>query len=129
MDETGFSSNPGKVKVNQALVYCVTLSCALAIGCDNQDDRLPTGTVASESAHRPDSDLVQPANDRKLEKVDFTLNNIVVRQILQDRSGTLWIGTNGNGVFRYDGTTLEKFSVNEGFGGDVVWRMDGSVSV
>ena len=43
-----------------------------------------------------------------------------VRRIFQDKSGNLWFGTNGDGVVRYDGSALEYFSINEGFGGVAV---------
>lgn len=43
-----------------------------------------------------------------------------VRRILQDRRGDLWMGTNGDGVLRYDGESLERFSVDQGFGGVAV---------
>ena len=43
-----------------------------------------------------------------------------VRRIFQDTKGDLWFGTNGDGVIRYDGDSLEYFSINEGFGGVAV---------
>jgi ligand-binding sensor domain-containing protein len=43
-----------------------------------------------------------------------------VRKMFQDTKGNFWFGTNGNGVIRYDGVTLEKFTRNEGFGGSAV---------
>ena len=43
-----------------------------------------------------------------------------VRRIFQDKSGNLWFGTNGDGVIRYNGDSLEYFSVYEGFGGFAV---------
>lgn len=49
-----------------------------------------------------------------------TLISPFVRRIFQDKSGNLWFGTQGDGVARYDGDTLEYFSIDEGFGGVVV---------
>lgn len=43
-----------------------------------------------------------------------------VRRIFQDKKGHYWFGTNGDGVVRYNGDTLEYFSVEEGFGGFAV---------
>ena len=40
-----------------------------------------------------------------------------VRRIFQDKQGNLWFGTNGDGVIRFDGSKLEYFSIDEGFGG------------
>lgn len=52
-----------------------------------------------------------------------TLISPFVRRIFQDKSRNLWFGTQGDGVARYDGDTLEYFSVEEGFGGVVVRGM------
>jgi len=43
-----------------------------------------------------------------------------VRRIFQYKSGNLWLGAQGDGVARFNGDTLEYFSVEEGFGGVVV---------
>lgn len=43
-----------------------------------------------------------------------------LRRIFQDKSGNLWFGTNVYGVMRYNGDSLEYFSINEGFGGTAV---------
>jgi ligand-binding sensor domain-containing protein len=39
-------------------------------------------------------------------------NNI--RSIYQDKKGNYWFGTNGAGVFRFDGTTITQFTVTDG---------------
>ncbi|MEO1262649.1 MAG: two-component regulator propeller domain-containing protein [Bacteroidota bacterium] len=49
-----------------------------------------------------------------------TLISQFVRRIFQDKNGNLWLGTNGDGVARYDGNTLEYFSIGQGFGGVAV---------
>lgn len=43
-----------------------------------------------------------------------------VREVFQDREGHYWFGTNGEGVCRYDGTSLTFLSEKEGFGGTAV---------
>ncbi len=43
-----------------------------------------------------------------------------VRRILQDQSGNLWFGTNGDGVCRYDGKSLDYYTIENGFGGRAV---------
>ncbi len=43
-----------------------------------------------------------------------------MREVFQDRAGDYWFGTNGDGVCRYDGTSLTYLSVEEGFGGRAV---------
>lgn len=43
-----------------------------------------------------------------------------VRRIFEDRAGRLWLGTNGEGVARYDGKSVLFFGVNSGFPGAAV---------
>ena len=52
-------------------------------------------------------------------EIDIPISEFV-RRIFQDKSGNLWFGTNGDGVVRYNGTTLDYFSIDEGFGGVAV---------
>lgn len=62
------------------------------------------------------SAMAQPPRDALLENQisDF------VRRIHQDHRGHMWFGTNGDGVIRHDGTSLQRFDEREGFGGDSV---------
>jgi len=41
------------------------------------------------------------------------LTNLVVMDLLQDRTGFIWTGTQ-NGLFRYDGARFERYGVSEG---------------
>jgi len=43
-----------------------------------------------------------------------------VRRIFQDQVGSMWFGTNGDGVIRYQGDSLQYLSVQQGFGGVAV---------
>lgn len=49
-------------------------------------------------------------------QIDGRLSQFI-RRIFQDKNGDMWFGTNGDGVIRYNGDTLEYFSLDEGFGG------------
>ena len=40
-----------------------------------------------------------------------------IRRIFEDRSGSLWFGTNGDGIARYDGKSVEFYGVKDGFFG------------
>jgi len=47
-------------------------------------------------------------------QIHTNLNGMVrefVRTMYQDKKGNFWFGTNGNGIIRYDGKTLEKISI------------------
>lgn len=43
-----------------------------------------------------------------------------VRRIFQDSRGRYWFGSNGEGIYRYDGSKLEVFGTNEGLAGSQV---------
>ena len=43
-----------------------------------------------------------------------------VRRIHEDKDGNLWMGTNGDGVIRYNGDSLDYFTVTNGFAGIAV---------
>ncbi len=47
-------------------------------------------------------------------QIHTNLNGMVrefVRTMYQDKKGNFWFGTNGNGIIRYDGQTLQKISI------------------
>ena len=43
-----------------------------------------------------------------------------VREVFQDRGGTCWFGTNGDGLARWDGRALAYLSVEDGLAGDAI---------
>jgi len=51
---------------------------------------------------------------------DYIQISAYIRKIYQDKKGNLWLGTNGDGVARFDGNSLEYFSKKEGFNGEAV---------
>ena len=49
-------------------------------------------------------------------QIHTNLNGMVrefVRAMYQDKKGNYWFGTNGNGIIRYDGQTLEKVAIEQ----------------
>ncbi|MCB0665938.1 MAG: hypothetical protein KDC80_08965, partial [Saprospiraceae bacterium] len=43
-----------------------------------------------------------------------------IRNILQDKNGDLWLGTNGYGVAHYDGDSVSYYSNPQGFAGQQI---------
>ncbi len=43
-----------------------------------------------------------------------------IPRVFEDTKGNLWLGTNGDGLARYDGKTLTYFGIKDGLGGKVV---------
>ncbi len=63
---------------------------------------------------------VSAANDPALTGSDTAQVAEYIVAAFEDRQGNLWFGTNGQGVARYDGRSLQYFSMGEGLIGDVV---------
>ena len=92
---------------------CSGSTSSPANGSERIPDVAATELVQSESPQQKSAEI-ETALERHEPLSDF------VRRIFQDQRGHLWFGTNGDGVARYDGDTLEYFSVDEGFGGVAV---------
>ncbi len=48
------------------------------------------------------------------------LSNVRIRTVLQDKSGAVWIGTEGRGLFRWQDGDLKQFSRKQGLSGDSI---------
>jgi ligand-binding sensor domain-containing protein len=42
---------------------------------------------------------------------------------LEDKSGNLWFGTTGNGVYRFDGKSFTNFTSRDGLGSNSIWSL------
>ncbi len=104
-------------------LYVNLALCLLALtACDGQNRKpLHTQSLAMSCNPGPYTPEIeppcmvlvnQPSPDQQISPF--------VRRIYQDESGAMWFGTNGDGVIRYNGDSLEYFSPREGFGGIAV---------
>ncbi len=92
------------------LVPSAWIACALAGGEGtnaDQDPGLAATQVTAADTHAGIGRRVE--GDGQLTEY--------VRRIFQDSKGHYWFGSNGDGIYRYDGTTLEVFSTDEGLAG------------
>lgn len=46
-----------------------------------------------------------------------------IRSIFQDKKGNFWFGTNGAGVFRYDGENLQQFTMKDGLSNNQIQQI------
>jgi len=111
-------------------VAIVSLSPAIA-GCSGQEksgvvsenssvDAVPASSVSSPTESGPAGEP-SPLADTQEDEPDLAMQiSQFVRRIFQDDKGSLWFGTNGDGVCRYDGNALEYFNVREGLSGAAV---------
>lgn len=67
----------------------------------------------------PRANAFQALDERSFNNADQQISDYI-REVFQDAEGNLWLGTNGDGVARYDGQSLDYFSTEEGFGGIAV---------
>ena len=104
-------------------MFCFFISCS-----DQKEvNNTPKSTVEIKTQVQKTSitkTASHPINREPLfPQIHANLNGMVsefVREMFQDSKGNYWFGTNGDGVIRYDGKSLEKFTINEGFGGTAV---------
>jgi diguanylate cyclase (GGDEF)-like protein len=63
--------------------------------------------------------------DRRWQAFDIhpDLRGEVVRQVLEDRDGTLWIATAGAGLFRHVDGRTERLTTAEGLGSNLIWSL------
>ncbi len=98
------------ILVHQRILMLVTLlisSCASQLKDKSVDDGI------GKALNNKPSILNQSTT---FPQIHTNLNGMVrefVRTMYQDRKGNYWFGTNGNGIIRYNGQTLEEVS-NEG---------------
>lgn len=105
-------------------LLCTTL---LLVSCNNEQknngSKKPTLTDQNEP-------VKNKAIPNQLKQHDFDIlqeeeNHLspFIRRIFEDSKGNLWLGTNGDGVMRFNGKSLDYFSVENGFGGIAVRRI------
>jgi len=59
----------------------------------------------------------------KLTKTQGTDEYQNVHSIIQDKDGSLWFGTTGEGVYRYDGAAFTQFTEKDGLSSNKVWSI------
>lgn len=106
------------------LVAAVLSMAGFQYGCVRDSERTAQSNVIARedlsAAGRADS-LESHGNDPGPDVLPAPdAVSAYVRRIFQDSKGNLWIGTNSDGVARYNGDTLEYFSVDKGLGGRAV---------
>lgn len=82
--------------------------------------------ILSSNTHKKKEDTISGLTNQteEVKKEDTPINSFEtntateidgnIRSIFQDKKGNYWFGTNGAGVFRYDGKTLIQFTEKDG---------------
>ncbi len=79
----------------------------------------PEIVVAKDMANKDQN----PANFCSFGKLQG-LKHTMMRAMMQDRNGNIWIATQGAGVTRYDGKTFAHFTEDEGLINNSVWTLE-----
>jgi ligand-binding sensor domain-containing protein len=84
--------------------------------CDNQSDTEKNSAgVKKQTASRKEEPSIYFTNAKTIGEIDKN-----IRSIFQDKAGNYWFGTNGAGVYRYNGKTLLQFTVKDGLSNNQV---------
>lgn len=91
------------------IIYALLLAFTSLV-CEGQVSGKKTGKVAAEVV-------------TKLPKATGPFTQASVGCALQDRAGNLWFGTNGEGLFRYNGKTFTRFTEQHGLDSRIVYAL------
>lgn len=108
--------NPKQMQhYSPAYITIASLLLIFTISCNGQSN-IPPQDVVNEYEHiggkMPKIKKTQGANEYQ---------NIHCG--LQDKSGNLWFGTTGEGVYRYDGKQFTQYTVKDGLSSNIVWAI------
>jgi len=107
-------------KAKAILFLAYFMGTILLEGCNSQTPQKST----AEPPHISKQDLSPFIYQKDIvaDRNHADLNGRVtefVRKMYLDSHGNFWLGTNGNGVIRYDNNSLEQFDISENFNKDV----------
>jgi len=100
-------------------IILMAVSCTQAQSQTVSLDEEGSRTNSASSATSCNQPLMGPFLSPSYLPDDQRLSQYV-RRIHEDKAGNLWFGTNGDGVIRHDGDSLEYFGMKEGFSGVAV---------
>jgi len=59
----------------------------------------------------------------KLPKTKGSNKGTIIDFGIQDKHGNLWFGSNGDGLYRYDGKAFVRYSMNDGLNSDIIYSI------
>lgn len=108
--------NYSKPILNKLSNFSFLFLSILLASCNNQNKTDNSSKAETElpSVRKKEFNIAS-FNANLVTEID---NNI--RSVFQDKNGTYWFGTNGAGVYRYDGKTILQFTVKDGLANNQV---------
>lgn len=104
--------NLGSNKVINSIYLILFLTLQIS-SCNGQVKEKAKNDSVEKVLNNPPLKLNQSTT---FPQIHTNLNGMVrefVRTMYQDKKGNYWFGTNGNGIIRYDGQTLEKKTIHQ----------------
>ncbi|MGB5027399.1 MAG: two-component regulator propeller domain-containing protein [Chitinophagaceae bacterium] len=96
--------------------YTFLLLSILFTSCNTNNKSSSSNNTASGPTSIPGNEF----NTDKLHTATTAVIDKNIRSIFQDKKGNYWFGTNGAGVYRYDGKTIRHFTAKDGLAGNQV---------
>jgi ligand-binding sensor domain-containing protein len=90
-------------------IYLFLLLLVYLSSCKGQDKMEKVATTASEST--------------KILKPQGIYKEAAIGSGVQDKSGNIWFGSNGEGIYRYDGKTFTHFTTKDGLDNNIVYSI------
>jgi ligand-binding sensor domain-containing protein len=104
---TSIESKKSFVTINLTLIV-LTFQISSCIG------QVKEKPVNDTTEHGINNQLINSNQSTTFPQIHTNLNGMVrdfVRTMYQDKKGHYWFGTNGNGIIRYDGKSLDEISI------------------
>jgi ligand-binding sensor domain-containing protein len=95
-------------------IYSLLLALIFLNSCNGQSKTQADNLIKTKTT---------PVGQPKLIKTQSLNQNNGVGCSLQDKSGNLWFGVPGEGVYRYDGKLFTQYTVQDGLSHNNVWCM------
>jgi ligand-binding sensor domain-containing protein len=102
----------GKILIQQRILTWVLVTLLISSCTGQVKDKSANDRVANLLNNKP----MMLSQNTTFPQIHTNLNGMVrefVRTTYQDKKGDYWFGTNGNGIIRYDGQTLENVAIEQ----------------
>ena len=99
-----------KILIHQRILIWVLVTLLISSCTGQVKDKSANDSIANSLNNKP---LIL-SQSTTFPQIHTNLNGMVrdfVRTMYQDKKGNYWFGTNGNGIIRYDGKSLEKITI------------------
>ncbi len=99
-----------KILFHQRILICLLATLQISSCTGQVKEKSENNSIEKSIGNQP----LQFNQSTTFPQIHTNLNGMVrefVRTMYQDKKGNYWFGTNGNGIIRYDGQTLEKISI------------------